>query len=107
MIGKTLDNKYRIISELGEGMGPALYISPNIQEELEKNLRSKACLSHWVLTLISANGSVGKRRIRLSSTILILYRLLIISRRTDNYFWFMEYVDCQDLRKLIKGEESN
>jgi serine/threonine protein kinase len=102
MIAKTLDNKYRIISELGEGMGGTVYLA-----EHTRGIGKKFAIESLSFTL-GLDSHFRERFCREATNQALLDHSNIV-QTTDYFeedgqlFLVMEYVDCQDLRKLIKA----
>jgi serine/threonine protein kinase len=101
MIGKTLDNKYRIISELGEGGMGTVYLA-----EDTRGIGKKFAIKSLSPTL-SHDPRFRERFYREATNQALLDHPNIVHtdffEKDGQFFLVMEYVDGQELSKLIKA----
>jgi formylglycine-generating enzyme required for sulfatase activity/serine/threonine protein kinase len=101
MIGKTLDNKYRIIAELGEGGMGTVYLA-----EHTRGIGKKFAIKSFSSTL-GLDSHFRERFYREATNQALLDHPNIVHtdffEKDGQFFLVMEYVDGQDLSKLIKA----
>jgi eukaryotic-like serine/threonine-protein kinase len=101
MIGKTLDNKYRIISELGQGGMRPVYLA-----EHTAGIGQKFAMKSLSPTL-DHDSDFRERFYREATNQALLDHPNIVHtdffEKDGRFFLVMEYVDGQDLSKLIKA----